>query len=173
MRSKALLFVEIHLSTKNNRAKCIKKRHKWKISLSVFPRLLKKMSFFAAFAQNDFLKKWPKIMRRRPPTEISGYPIFFKRKFSQNDFGVGGPPISDLWPFFRFSIWKISTTSEKTFVANFFDTATKTTVLFFRGALIFLQKKLTNPTNFQFKFEVIRRCTLGVVQIHNRAFILT
>ena len=59
------------------------------------------------------------------------------------------------------------------FVADFFETATKTTVLFFRGALIDFQKKLTNSTKFQFKFEVIRQCTPGVVQIHNQAFILT
>ena len=90
MSSRALLFVEIHLSTKNNRAKYIKKRHKWKISFSVFPRLFKENVIFCYFAQNDFSKKWPKFMRRGPPTEISGDPLCFDRKFSQNDFGVGG-----------------------------------------------------------------------------------
>ena len=34
---------------------------------------------------------------------------------------------------------------------DFFEKTTKTTVLFFRGVLIFSQKKLTNVTNLPFK----------------------
>ena len=56
---------------------------------------LKKMSFFSVFAQNGFSKKWPKIVVRGPPTEISGDHMCFDRKFFKNDFGVRGAPISD------------------------------------------------------------------------------
>ena len=60
--------------------------------------------------KTGFSKKWPKIMIRRPPTEIFGDPMCFDRKFLKNDFGVRRAPISDFWPFFRFSISEISTT---------------------------------------------------------------
>ena len=92
-------------------------------------------------------------MIRRPPTEISGDPMCFDRKFLKNDFGVRRAPISDFWPFFRFSISEISTTWEKRCFreVDFFEKTTKTTVLFFRGALIFSQKKRTNVTNLPFK----------------------
>ena len=98
-------------------------------------------------------KKWPKIMIRRPPTEIFGDPMCFDRKFLKNDFGVRRAPISDFWPFFRFSISEISTTWEKRCFSRgrFFRKNNKNNSVVFSGRPDFSQKKRTNVTNLPFK----------------------
>ena len=93
-------------------------------------------------------------MIRRPPTEISGDPMCFDRKFLKNDFGVRRAPISDFWPFFfDFRSQKFRPLRKNGVFrgVDFFEKTTKTTVLFFRGALLFSQKKRTNVTNLPFK----------------------
>ena len=88
-------LVEIHLSTKNKEKKFKKNANCRKFSLRFSIEFSKKMSFFAVSRKTGFSKKWPKIMIRRPQTEISGDPMCFDRKFLKNDFGVRGAPISD------------------------------------------------------------------------------
>ena len=54
--------------------------------------------------KTGFSKKWHKIVVRTPPSEISGDPACFDRKFFQNDFGVGA---SDQWFLALFSIFDL------------------------------------------------------------------
>ena len=93
--------------------------------------------------ETGFSKKWPKIVIRGPPTEISGDPVLIDRKFFQNDFGVGGPPISDFWPFFRFPIFEISTNLEKGcfLCCRFFWIGNKNNSVVFSGHPNFFPKK--------------------------------
>ena len=92
--------MEIHDSTKNKEKKFKKNAKCRKFPLRFSLEFSKKMSFFAVSRKTGFSKKWPKIMIRRPPTEISGDPMCFDRKFLKNDFGVRIAHISDFWPFF-------------------------------------------------------------------------
>ena len=50
---------------------------------------------------------------KRPPTEISGDPYFFYRKFMKKLFRGRGPPIDDLGPLFQKSKPEISSKIEK------------------------------------------------------------
>ena len=87
---------------------------------------------------------------RRPPTEISGDPQFFDRNFVEKQFRGRGAPIDDLGPLFQKSKPEISVKWEKRVfcVAVFFESATKTTALFFRGAPIFFCIKIYSSTGF-------------------------
>ena len=107
------------------------------------PRKAENLTFLLRNAETGFSKKWPKIVIRGPPTEISGDPVLIDRKFFQNDFGVGGPPISDFWPFFRFPIFEISTNSEKGcfLCCRFFWIGNKNNSVVFSGRPNFLPKK--------------------------------
>ena len=123
MCSRALFFMEIHLSTKNNRTKYIKKRHKWKFPIVFSLDFLKKMSFFAAFAQNDFSKKsatkkthffpggrnfWDWKSKKRPQItdrrlsdpKIILEEISVKKDGIARNFGRGPPP-HNFRPFFQ------------------------------------------------------------------------
>ena len=93
---------------------------------------------------------------RRPPTEIPGDPQCFDRNFVEKQFRGRGAPIDDLGPLFLKSRNPkfLSTRKKRVFcVAVFFESATKTTVLFFRGAPIFRQQNCINLPGFRFKNE--------------------
>ena len=92
--------------------------------------------------KNVFSKKGHKIPMRRPPTEISGDPDFFYRNLLKKNFEVGGP-LSTIWGlYFKSRNPKFLSTRKKRVFrgVDFFEKTTKTTVLFFRGALVFSQK---------------------------------
>ena len=94
--------------------------------------------------KNDFSEKGHKIPMRRPPTEISCDPYFFTESYWEKNFEVGGPP-STIWGFYlksRNPKFRSSGKKRVFCVADFFEIATKTTVLSFRGAQNFLYKNL-------------------------------
>ena len=65
------------------------------------PKNLKIWLIFKKNLKNDFSEKGHKIPMRRPPTEISGDPLFFYQKLVENKFRGQGPPIDDLGPLFQ------------------------------------------------------------------------
>jgi hypothetical protein len=102
--------------------------------------------------KNDFSEKRYKIPIRRPPTEISGDPEFIDWK---KVFEVGGL-LSTIWSlYFKSKNPKFLSSGKKRVfcVANFFELATKTTVLFFRGAPKFFVNKLGNLPGVHSKNE--------------------
>ena len=90
MSSGASLFVEIHLSTKKKRAKCVKKRHIWKISFSVFPRLFKENVIFLLFFTKRFFEKVVYNRGQGPRQKFLATPGVLTVSSSKMILGSGG-----------------------------------------------------------------------------------
>ena len=146
------------------------------IFLKVFPRVFKKKcNFLLSAAKPVFRKNGIKSWSGLPRAKFLATPCVLTESSSKMILGSGGLRSVIFGLFFDFRSQKFRPLRKKRVFreVDFFEKTTKTTVLFFRGALIFSKKKRTTVTNLPFKYKSRRRNIRGVIVPQKSVILLT
>ena len=146
-------LVEIHLSTKNKEKKFKTNAKCRKFSLRFSLEFSKKCHFLLLAAKPVFRKNGLKSWSGGSRPKFLATPCVLTESSSKMILGSGAPRSTILSLFFENWYQKFLPSGKKRvfWEVDFFDKTTKTTVLFFQGALIFFQKQLVNVTHLPFK----------------------